>query len=111
MSYEQAKVLLEKQEALRKQSDELATAMAENETELLNEVCKGWNEAHPDFEDGPRDVADLVITFNWKCADEEGGDRLSEDQKSPIGYCVYDQRTDPGDLDECIFCGAPDERK
>lgn len=29
---------------------------------------------------------------------------------SPTGYCCYDADEDPN-LDECLFCGQPDERK
>lgn len=29
---------------------------------------------------------------------------------SPTGQCVYNSREDPA-LDDCVFCGGPDERK
>jgi len=31
-------------------------------------------------------------------------------ETSPTGQCVYDCIKDPA-LDECLFCGQPDERK
>ena len=43
-----------------------------------------------------------------------GRDDLSigtwECKRSPIQICVYDEKEDPC-LDDCIFCGEPDERK
>ncbi len=41
----------------------------------------------------------------------EGGDVWEcEDEKNPIGMCVYDGYQDPC-WDECLFCGEPYERK
>lgn len=31
-------------------------------------------------------------------------------ENSPIGVCVYNHIEDPA-LDDCLFCGGPDERK
>lgn len=47
------------------------------------------------------DISDLTIPVesdNWDC------------EVSPIGYCVYDEAEDSA-LDECLYCGHPNERK
>ena len=31
--------------------------------------------------------------------------------RSPTSHCVYNPASDPGDLDSCLYCGDPYERK
>ena len=31
-------------------------------------------------------------------------------EESPVMLCIYDSNRDPA-MDECVFCGLPDERK
>lgn len=56
------------------------------------------------------EIEDIVRTkmpeFNsiWNTV----GDWDCED--SPLGVCVYNHIEDPA-LDDCLFCGGPDERK
>ena len=35
---------------------------------------------------------------------------IYECEKSPFGWCVYDEITDPA-KDHCLYCGKPYERK
>lgn len=43
---------------------------------------------------------DIVAKPMWDC----------EDERNPVGFCVYDTQDDPP-LDHCLFCGEPYERK
>jgi hypothetical protein len=46
------------------------------------------------------DTTDLVSYLGWVCPETDNA----------IGHCVYDLKGHGGE-DECIFCGAPHERK
>jgi hypothetical protein len=47
----------------------------------------------------PFTLDELVMPRVWDC------------DTSPISHCVYNPASDPGDLDSCLYCGEPYERK
>ncbi len=61
-------------------------------------LVRDYLQAHP--EHGKAGVAHLTVsdpTWGYDCTEVS----------NPVGKCVYGD----GDEDECLFCGAPDERK
>ncbi len=75
--------------------------LTKEEADSIYEVLKrlSTRKKHVDIEKLEKITGreDLVIG-TWKC------------KRSPIGICAYDSEQDPC-LDDCVFCGNPDERK
>lgn len=103
-----AKALLAEREKLEGELEDIERLLTKNENELKGLALDVYNKAHPDE---PVEEHSAVITFAWECGDDDEEDEPTPDEdKSPIGYCVYNEDEDPC-LDFCIFCGSPNERK
>lgn len=115
--------LVESIDTRREVIEECETAIEEKEEELrkrfaahFNETRAGKVERYPAYDGNaggePRAAEsyapvtdDDIVVGSWTCEPEEGS------EGSPLGSCVFDKTTDPGYLDECLYCGMPEERK
>lgn len=84
MADEELMRLRKEREALERRVRNLAAQERERSRKLATEAT-GVDE-------------DNIVLGDWDCPD------------SPTGYCIYDSDNDPV-MDECLFCGGPDERK
>ena len=77
---------------IKEKISELIIAKNELENKLENEINSLIKTVIPDYN------LWLHVVGEWDC------------EESPIGLCLYNRIEDPC-LDNCLYCGNPDERK
>ena len=73
---------------IREKTSQLRKEIREHETELQQLKITAIGDKYNNH----------IVFGSWDCPN------------SPTGECVYDSEKDPC-LDDCIYCGGPDERK